>query len=550
MTTKKSGRLYIIGAGFAGRTLANEIRAKAVFGEVVAFLDDDPEKIGRRIDGVPVLGPIRDVARLLRMKAADEAIIAIPGASREYLKEIYGILKKAGFEKIRILPGISQIIEGEAHLIQTRNIDPQDLLGRTPVAINLRESLAYLRGKRVLVTGAGGSIGSELCRQLLSAGASRLYLFGHGENSIYQIDRELRLLQEEGVGEKAVLVPVIGDLKDGDYVDYILGKLRADVVFHTAAYKHVPMMEENPVAAIENNFFGTENLIRAAITHRVKRFVHITTDKAVDPVSVYGVSKYLCEKLVLREAAKTPPPGDEGRPEGSSFMVVRFGNVLGSRGSIMPLFQRQIEKGGPVTVTHPEVRRWFMTIPEACSLVLKAGGVGENAGLYLLDMGEPVRIRDMAEQMIRFYGFEPEEDIRIQYVGLRPGERLDEKLWNDDEIPRETPYSRILKLDRKGPSGTDLAALTEKLRRICKFDPARPGDYRNGDLLRRLLAEAVPGLASPLSGAAKPAGPGRDPSVSGSRSGRDLPPAEGRRPVLRNRAIKFQDGKVQVGSCP
>jgi FlaA1/EpsC-like NDP-sugar epimerase len=558
MTTKKSARLYIIGAGFAGRTLANEIKAKAVFGEVVAFLDDDPEKIGRRIDGIPVLGPIRDVARLLGMKAADEAVIAIPGASREYLKEIYGILKKAGFEKIRILPGISQIIEGDAHLIQTRNIDPQDLLGRTPVAINLRESLGYLRGKRVLVTGAGGSIGSELCRQLLSGGASRLYLFGHGENSIYQIDRELRLLQEEGVGEKAALVPIIGDLKDGDYVAYILGKLRADVIFHTAAYKHVPMMEENPVAAIENNFFGTENLVRAAGKHRVKRFVHITTDKAVDPVSVYGASKYLCEKLVLEEAAKMCPPGGEGRPgEAPSFMAVRFGNVLGSRGSIMPLFQRQIEKGGPVTVTHPEMRRWFMTIPEACSLVLKAGGVGENAGLYLLDMGEPVRIRDMAEQMIRFYGFEPEEDIKIQYVGLRPGERLDEKLWNDDEIPRETPYSRILKVDRKEPSETDLSALTEKLRPICKFDPARPGDYRNSDLLRRLLLEAVPSLHSPFSTAASK--PGSADSGAGSLSGlaarsdpgRKTPPEEGSRkkPPLRNRAIKFQDGKVKARPC-
>jgi FlaA1/EpsC-like NDP-sugar epimerase len=559
MATKKSGRLYIIGAGFAGQTLAKEIGAKAVFGKVVAFLDDDPEKIGRRIEGIPVLGPIRDVARLLRMKAADEAIIAIPGASREYLKEIYGILKRAGFEKIRILPGISQIIEGDAHLIQTRNIDPQDLLGRTPVAINLRESLAYLRGKRVLVTGAGGSIGSELCRQLLSGGASRLYLLGHGENSIYQIDRELRVLQEEGVGEKAALVPIIGDLKDADYTDYILGKLRADVIFHTAAYKHVPMMEENPVAAIENNFFGTENLVRSAVKHRVKRFVHITTDKAVDPVSVYGASKYLCEKLGLEEAAKMRPAGDQGRPgEGSSFMVVRFGNVLGSRGSIMPLFQRQIEKGGPVTVTHPEMRRWFMTIPEACSLVLKAGGVGENANLYLLDMGEPVRIRDMAEQMIRFYGFEPEKDIRIEYVGLRPGERLDEKLWNDDEIPRETPYSRILKVDRKGPSKTDLSALTEKLRGVCKFDPARPGDYRNSELLLRLLAEAVPGLRASLP--APEAKPGRAAWASKTRSGleaglgpgRDIPPDQGRRgrPALRKMGIKFQDGKLQVSPCP
>jgi FlaA1/EpsC-like NDP-sugar epimerase len=489
MTTKKSGRLYIIGAGFAGQTLANEITAKAVFGEVVAFLDDDPEKIGRPIEGVPVLGPIRDVARLLRMNPADEAIIAIPGAGRENLKELYGTLKKAGFEKIRILPGISQILEGDAHLIQTRSIDPQDLLGRTPVAINLRQSLAYLRGKRVLVTGAGGSIGSELCRQLLSGGAARLYLFGHGENSIYQIDRELRLLQEEGVGEKAALVPVIGDLKDADYMDYILGHLKADAVFHTAAYKHVPMMEENAVAAMENNLLGTENLIRSARNQGVRRFVHVTTDKAVEPVSIYGVSKYLCERLVLAAARE-----DQNR--GIHFMVVRFGNVLGSRGSIVPLFQRQIEKGGPLTITHPEMRRWFMTIPEACSLVLKAGGVGENGGLYLLDMGEPVRIRDMAEQMIRFYGFEPETDIKIEYVGLRPGERLVERLWSGGEEPRPTEYKRILRVDEKNPCPLDIRALIEKIKPVCRRDPAQPEWYRNSRRLRELLKEAIPSLVN------------------------------------------------------
>jgi len=492
MTINRSRRLYIIGAGFAGRSLASQIRSKAILGEVVAFLDDDAEKVGRHIEGIPVLGPIRDVARLLRMNPADEAIIAIPGASREYLKELYSILKKAGFEKISILPGISQIIEGDAHLIQTRSIDPQDLLGRTPVAIQLKQSLAYLRGKRVLVTGAGGSIGSELCRQLLSAGVSRLYLFGHGENSIYQIDRELRLLQEGGVGEKTDLVPVIGDLRDPDYMDHIIARLRADVIFHAAAYKHVPLMEENPVAAIENNVFGTENIIRAAMRHGVKRFVHITTDKAVDPVSVYGASKLICEQLVMEAAVAAASDGVN--PEAGNFMVVRFGNVLGSRGSIVPLFQKQIERGGPVTVTHPDARRWFMTIPEACSLVLKAGGVGENGKLYLLDMGEPVRIRDLAEQMIRFYGFEPETDIKVEYMGLRRGERLDERLWSVDEEPRETEYSRILRVDRKSPSLIDLPNLMEDMRPICRFDSGRPGMYRNDTLLRALLRNAIPAM--------------------------------------------------------
>jgi len=493
MVTFKSGRLYIIGAGFAGQTLANEIKAKGIFGEVVAFLDDAPEKIGRRIDEIPVLGPTRDVARLLRLHPADEAIIAMPSAGREYIEETYRILKNSGFERIRILPGISQIIDGDARLIQTRSIDPQDLLGRTPVTVNLRQSLNYLRGKRVLVTGAGGSIGSELCRQLLSAGAARLYLFGHGENSIYQIDKELRLLQEEGVGEKAVLVPIIGDLRDRDYMDWIFANLKADVIFHTAAYKHVPMMEENPVAAVENNLFGTDNLVYAAKKHEAERFVHITTDKAVEPVSVYGVSKFLCEGLVLEAARETVGQS------AASFMVVRFGNVLGSRGSIMPLFQKQIEKGGPVTITHPEMKRWFMTIPEACSLVLKAGGVGENGSLYLLDMGEPVRIRDLAEQMIRFYGLDPEKDIGIEYVGLRPGERLDEKLMRDSETKQPTDFDRILKLDCSEPAALNIKAIMEELRPVCRRDPAWPEKYRNAELLRNILREHIPSLQSPSS---------------------------------------------------
>jgi FlaA1/EpsC-like NDP-sugar epimerase len=239
----KNHRVYIIGAGFAGRTLVDEMRTKQVFGEPAAFLDDDAEKIGKNIDGLPVLGPISEVARLLRLTVADEAIIAMPGARGDYLNRLYAALKQAGFERIRILPGIAQVIEGDAHFIQTRQINPQDLLGRTPVDVRLKESLTYLRGKRVLVTGAGGSIGSELCRQLLEGAVARLYLFGHGENSIYQIDRELRMLRDEGVGENTVIVPVIGDLKDGAYMDYIMGSLNADVVFHTAAYKHVPMME-------------------------------------------------------------------------------------------------------------------------------------------------------------------------------------------------------------------------------------------------------------------------------------------------------------------
>ena len=445
---------------------------------MVAFLDDDPKKIGRMIYGIPVLGPIKNVADLLQTNPADEAIIAIPSAAREYLEKIYNLLKKSNVQRIRILPAISQIIEGDAHLIQTRSIDLQDLLGRDPIAIKLKQSLSYVRGKRVLVTGAGGSIGSELCRQLLSGGVARLYLLGHGENSIYQIDRELKILQDEGVGEKANIVPVIGDLKDANYIDFLLKNLKADAVFHAAAYKHVPMMEENPVAVIENNVLGTVNIINASAKYGVKRFVHISTDKAVQPVSVYGMSKYICERLVMSQKFKISK---------TNFMVVRFGNVLGSRGSIVPLFQQQIEKGGPITITHKDARRYFMTISEACSLVLKVGGIGDTGNLYLLDMGEPVKIQDLAEQLIRFHGYEPETDIKIEYIGLRPGERLDEALFAPDEEPCPTDFPRILKVNRKAETNINIDKLIEELKPICTYDPTNSEIYRNVDKLKQII---------------------------------------------------------------
>lgn len=484
--------IYIIGAGIAGTMLSREIREKGIFGQVIAFLDDDPQKIGKIIDGIPVLGPIQKTARLVRIGPKDEALIAIPSASPDTLREIYTILKNAGFTRIRLLPGIAQILEGKAHLIQARDINPQDLLGRAPVAISLKESLAYLRGKRVLVTGAGGSIGSELARQLLSGGAERIYLFGHGENSIYQIDRELRLLQEGGVGEKATIVPVIGDLKDRNYMAHIIAHLRCDVVFHTAAYKHVPLMEENPVSAIENNVFGTKNLLDACLAANVKRFVLISTDKAVEPVSIYGASKMLCEQLVLDAGEKADSLQTTITP---AYMFVRFGNVLGSRGSILPLFIDQIRKGGPVTVTDPEMVRFFMTIPEACSLVLKTGGVGFNKESYLLDMGEPVKIIDVAEQLIRFMGYEPGKDIPISIIGARPGERLDEPLWSRDEKPVKTNFPKILRLERNEEKKIfDRDDLLKKLSLICTYSEETRDLYRNKHQLYAILHTIFPGL--------------------------------------------------------
>ncbi|OHD16492.1 MAG: capsular biosynthesis protein, partial [Spirochaetes bacterium GWB1_59_5] len=456
-------RIYIIGAGFAGRAIAREIQEKSVLGTIVAFLDDDAAKVGRHIDGVPVLGPIRDVVKLFARAPADEAIIAIPSASRELLRELYYLLKNAGFSRIRILPDVAQIVEGEAHLVQAREIDPQDLLGRSPVAIGLKKSIAWLSGKRVIVTGAGGSIGSELARQLLSAGVERLYLFGHGENSIYQIDRELRTLQAGGVGVSTAIVPILGELKDAAYMANICKRLKADVVFHAAAYKHVPMMEANTVAAIENNVFGTQNLVDACLASGVKRFVLVSTDKAVEPLCVYGASKYISERIVMEAQHRA------GTDE--HYMAVRFGNVLGSRGSILPLFMQQVARGGPVTVTHPDASRYFMTIPEACSLVLKAGGVGSGGESYLLDMGEPILIRDLAEQVIRFSGYVPDKDIRIEYIGLRPGERLEEKLFADDEKLERTGFPRINRLQRSGKPFRLEAAL-QALRQACFLDEA------------------------------------------------------------------------------
>ena len=478
----KTNRIIIIGAGFAGREIADEISSKGILGKVVAFLDDDSQKIGASEHNIPILGPVNEAKKVIEEMKADEVLIAIPGAAESDLRRIYAILQETELKKIRILPNVSQIIEGDAHLIQTREIKAQDLLARKPVHIGLIESLEYLRGKRVLITGAGGSIGSELARQLLSGGADRLYLFDHGENNVYEIERELRILQEGGVGEASTIIPIVGELQDRDFVKFIIRRLKADVIFHCAAYKHVPLIEENPVEAVKNNIFGTKNIVDAAMESEVSRFVFISTDKAVSPSSIYGASKMVAEELVLNNNSKR-----------TNFMVVRFGNVLGSRGSIVPLFTRQIMKGGPVTITHRDVKRFFMTIPEAASLVLKTGGVGSGGDLYILEMGEPIFIRDLAEQMIRFYGFIPEKEIAINYIGLRPGEKMDERLWTEEDTVIKTGHPGIIKVLHRTRLNGQLENLLKNLQAVCYLE----GDenlYRNRIYLREILKEYIPSI--------------------------------------------------------
>jgi len=475
---KQTKNVYIIGAGFAGQTIAGDIKTKYKAYKILAYLDDDLSIVGSDIDGTPVLGPIHSLTRVLSPEKNDEALICIPTASVQVIKNIHLELKKAGFQRIRILPQISQIINGDAHFVQARDIDPQDLLGRTPVSVNLKESLNYIRNQRVLITGAGGSIGSELCRQLLSGGAERLYILGHGENSLYNLSNDLKKLQDGGVGDKAVIVPVLGDIKDLDHLDFLLGRLKADIIFHCAAHKHVPLIEKNPVEGIENNVFGTKNLVETAIKHEVKRFVLISTDKAVSPKCIYGASKHIAEKIVIQaDCQKT------------ACMVVRFGNVLGSRGSIIPLFTRQIQSGGPLTITDKEVSRYFMTIPEAVSLVLRTGGIGKSGKLYILDMGAPLKIKDLAEQMLLFYGIEKDE-IAIEYTGLREGEKLTEKLWDEKEDPHATEFTKIWKTQKH--LFMDLENLLSELLPVCRRQSEKELTYRNRHILRKILRKYIP----------------------------------------------------------
>ncbi len=479
--------ILIIGAGDAGVLVAREIKRKynqnSHRNVVIGFVDDDPAKQKLKLCGLPVLGGREDIPRLVEQYGVKEIIIAIPSAPGPVIREIVDICYTASVQ-LQILPGLYDQVTGDFAVSQIRRVQVEDLLGREPVKVNLNSIAGYLEGRTVLVTGAGGSIGSELCRQVLQFDPRRLVLLGHGENSIYEIHQEL---QEYYSGLE--ILPVIADIKDEKAMDDIFRSLCPQVVFHAAAHKHVPLMEDNPAEAVKNNILGTWCLAGTSRRHQVETFILISTDKAVNPSSIMGATKRVAEMIVqqLQEEAGG----------GTTFAAVRFGNVLDSRGSVVPLFKRQIDRGGPVTVTHPEMTRFFMTIAEAVQLVIQAGALARGGEIFVLDMGEPMKIEDLARRMIRLAGFEPGRDIRIVYTGIRPGEKLYEEILTEQEGVSATLHQRIFVAR---PDSLDPGALDRLL-----VVAGSPGWNSGPGEVEALLREAVPGFRNACSPAGRAA---------------------------------------------
>ncbi len=425
---KRSSRVLIAGAGTSGAVILKEmLTSQYAQGQVVCFVDDDKNKIGKILNGVLVAGNRKDIPKLTEKYAVNEIYIAMPSAPAKDRKEIIEICRETGC-KVKILPGIYQLLNGEISVSKLREVEIEDLLGREPVQVNMDEILEHVNGKVVLVTGGGGSIGSELCRQIAGHQPKQLIVFDVYENNAYDLQQELRDKFPE-----LNLAVLIGSVRNTHRMESVFAQYQPDIVYHAAAHKHVPLMEDSPNEAIKNNVFGTYKTAKAADKYGAKRFVLISTDKAVNPTNIMGASKRMCEMVIQMMNAKSK----------TDFVAVRFGNVLGSNGSVIPLFKKQIEQGGPVTVTHPDIIRYFMTIPEAVSLVLQAGVYAKGGEIFVLDMGEPVKILDLAKNLIRLSGYKLGEDIQITFTGLRPGEKLYEELLMKEEGLQDTPNKLI-----------------------------------------------------------------------------------------------------------
>jgi FlaA1/EpsC-like NDP-sugar epimerase len=466
-------RLLIIGAGNAGEVLLREIQRMPVLRyDVVGFIDDDRRKHGVRIHGVPVLAAVEQIREIAKKHSVDEIVIAMPSASH---KELRGVIERCQGTNLRFstVPDLVAIASGKVRVSQMREVDINDLLGREPVTLDLDLISDFLRDKVVVITGAGGSIGSEMCRQVGHFVPKTLLLIEQAENELFYIERELRAKFPD-----IVIKAHICDIGDKPRVESLFGQYRPDVVIHAAAHKHVPLMEANPGEAVKNNVAGTRNVAAAADKFGAERFVMISTDKAVNPTSIMGSSKRLAEMSIqsLNKKSKT------------RFVTVRFGNVLGSNGSVIPIFKKQIADGGPVTVTHPEMRRYFMTIPEASQLVLQAAVMGHGGEVFVLDMGEPVKITDLARNLITLSGFKPDEDIEITFTGIRPGEKLFEELAMDAEDMQATRHPKI-HIWQNVP--TDEVALNDTVKRLLAVADAKDNRNKIVSLLKEVVPEYV-----------------------------------------------------------
>ena len=482
--TNSSGcTVLIVGAGSAGAMVAKELANHPEIGKrAVGFIDDDPEKIGSVLLSLPVLGTRDQIAEVVLSHRVHEIIIAMPSAPGSVIRATMDACKDLNV-RIKTLPGVYELVDGKVSVKQLRDIQIEDLLGREPVVLDLDQIGAYLAGQTILVTGAGGSIGSEICRQITRFKPKSMILLGHGENSIFEIEQELK---RRHPGQHTVAV--IADVRDEHRIDRVFEQYKPDVVFHAAAHKHVPLMEANPEEALTNNVFGTRNVARAADRHGAKRFVMISTDKAVNPVSVMGMSKRVAEMVVQAI----------GSTSQTKFMAVRFGNVLGSRGSVVPMFRKQIAEGGPVTVTHPDMTRYFMTIPEAVQLVIQAGAMGKGGEVFVLDMGEPIKITRLAEEIIRLSGMEPGKDMEIVYTGVRPGEKLFEEILTTEEVATSTKHKKIYVAKDAEP---DVEVLRATMREIAAAVDGGAGAERGRELLEALLGSyEVPQLVSEMHG--------------------------------------------------